>query len=94
VSPIDEQGRPALARGVRLQTDPKNQEPVLLFPEGAIYLNETAYDIVTRCAGQLTAEGIVASLAAEYETNPESLRKDVLDCLRDLVERKLLVFSK
>ena len=94
MSLIDEPARLALARGVRLQTDPKNKQPVLLFPEGAIYLNETAHDIVTRCVGQLSAKGIIASLATAYETDPESLRKDVLDCLRDLLERKLLVLAK
>jgi coenzyme PQQ biosynthesis protein PqqD len=94
VNAIDEQSRPSLARGVRLQTDPKNQEPMLLFPEGAIYLNQTAYDIVSRCAGNLTTQAIIASLAAEYETEADALRDDVLDCLRDLHQRKLVVFSK
>jgi pyrroloquinoline quinone biosynthesis protein D len=94
VNLIDEQARPSLARGVRVQIDPKTQEPMLLFPEGAVYLSETAHAIVTRCAGELTAQAIIDSLAAEYETDGESLRQDVLDCLKDLHQRKLLVFAK
>lgn len=91
---LDEQARPSLARGVRAQLDPRTQEPMLLFPEGAVYLSETAYAIVTRCSGELTTQAIIDSLASEYETDSESLRQDVLDCLRDLHQRKLLVFSK
>ena len=91
---IDEQTRPSLARGVRVQLDPKTREPMLLFPEGAVYLSETAHAIVTRCRGDLTAQGIIDSLAAEYETDSEALRRDVLDCLTDLHQRKLLVFAK
>lgn len=91
---IDEQTRPSLARGVRVQLDPKTREPMLLYPEGAVYLSETAHDIVTRCAEGLTISAIIHSLAAEYEMDGETLRQDVLDCLHDLHQRKLLVFSK
>jgi pyrroloquinoline quinone biosynthesis protein D len=91
---IDEDTHPSLARGVRVQLDPKSQEPMLLFPEGAMYLSETAHAIVTLCAGKLTTRAIIDSLAAEYETDSEALRQDVLDCLGDLHQRKLLVFAK
>lgn len=91
---IDEQARPSLARGVRVQLDPKTEEPMLLFPEGAVYLSETAHAIVTRCSGELTAQAIIESLASEYETDADALRQDVLDCLTDLHQRKLLVFAK
>jgi pyrroloquinoline quinone biosynthesis protein D len=93
VTPLDEQQRPLLARGVRLQIDPKNGEPMLLFPEGALYLSETAHEVVKLCAGKLTTQAIMESLAAEYETSVETLRQDVCDCLRELRVRKLLVFS-
>src|SRR5580704_280841 len=93
VKPIDLQSRPALARGVRLQTDASTGEPVLLFPEGVLHLNPTAHDIVSRCDGQRTTEAIIALLADEYEVASEMLRGDVLDCLHELHQRKLLVFS-
>jgi pyrroloquinoline quinone biosynthesis protein D len=94
VNAIDEQARPALARGVRLSTDPKTNEPMLLFPEGVIYLSQTAHDIVKRCDGQVTTQALLAALADEYDTDVESLRHDVLDCLADLHQRKLLAFCK
>jgi len=93
VKPVDEQQRPLLARGVRLQADPKNGEPMLLFPEGAMYLSETAHEVVKLCAGKLTTQAIVETLAAEYDTSTETLRRDVCDCLRELNARKLLVFQ-
>jgi pyrroloquinoline quinone biosynthesis protein D len=90
----DDQVRPILARGVRLQTDATTGEPVLLFPEGAIYLSPSAHDIVARCDGQTTAAALLAALAEEYEADPETLRRDVWDCLTDLQERKVVVFAK
>jgi pyrroloquinoline quinone biosynthesis protein D len=89
---MDERLRPALARGVRLQIDPQRDEPVLLFPEGVIYLSATAHAIVTHCNGQATAADIISSLAVEYEVELETLRADVLECLTDLYERKVLQF--
>jgi pyrroloquinoline quinone biosynthesis protein D len=93
VKPFDLQSCPALARGVRLQADASTGERVLLFPEGVLHLNPTAHDIVSRCDGQRTAEAIIASLADEYEVAAEILRADVIDCLRELQQRSLVVFS-
>lgn len=89
---LDEQRCPALARGVRLQKDTKTGEPLLLFPEGLLHLSETAQEILIRCDGHKTIANIVSDLAKEYEADSESLRKDVLDCLNDLHQRKLVVF--
>ena len=89
---IDEQARPVLARGVRLQQDPKTSQPVLLFPEGVLYLSATAHDIVKHCDGQTTAAAIISSLGEEYEVEQETLRADVLECLADLGHRRLVLF--
>jgi coenzyme PQQ biosynthesis protein PqqD len=88
---FDDQSRPSLARGVRLQTDAASGEPVLLFPEGLLFLSATANDILARCDGQATIQAIISSLSEEYEVDRETLRKDLLDCLIDLYERKLVV---
>ena len=88
---IDQQSHPALARGVRLQTDAKTGEPMLLYPEGVLYLSSTAYDVISRCDGQRTSAAIISSLAEEYEVDVDTLRSDVLECLADLNQRKLLV---
>ncbi len=94
MSAIDYQSCPALALGVRVQKDAVSGEPVLLFPEGVMFLNATAREIVARCNGQLTVEAIVSALAAEYDVNCDTLRGDVLECLTQLHERKLIAFPR
>jgi pyrroloquinoline quinone biosynthesis protein D len=86
---INGSAQPRLARGVRLQTDPKTGNRVLLFPEGVLELNETAQEIVSRCDGRTVAE-IVQALAEEYDADPKMLDADVRDTLADLQQRKLI----
>ncbi len=93
MSPLTAQSRPALARGVRLRTDPANGEPVLLFPEGVLPLEAATHDIVSRCTGQETLEEIVASLAEEYEADQATLLDDVRECLQELREEMLVTVA-
>ena len=81
--------QPRLARGVRLQTDSKTGNSVLLFPEGVLELNETAQDIVSRCDGRTVGE-IIQTLAQEYDIDPQMLGVDVRETLADLQRRKLI----
>ena len=90
---LDSQTRPALAPRVRLRDDPVTGEPVLLYPEGFLELNETAYAIASLCDGSKTVTELVAALAAEYEAEPAEVEPDVLECLRDLRQRNLVVFQ-
>jgi coenzyme PQQ biosynthesis protein PqqD len=87
---LNEKSCPALARGVRLQTDPKTGEPLLLFPEGVLFLSETAQEILTRCDGRTTLAAVAGLLAEEYEADAREIQQDVLDCVRDLYQRKLI----
>ena len=81
--------QPTLARGVRLQTDSKTGNSVLLFPEGVLELNETAQEIVNRCDGRTVSE-ITQALAEEYNVDLEMLAADVRETLADLQRRKLI----
>ena len=81
--------QPTLARGVRLQTDSKTGNRVLLFPEGVLELNETAQEILTRCDGRTVSE-IVQALAEEYEIDLQMLAADVRETLADLQRRRLI----
>jgi pyrroloquinoline quinone biosynthesis protein D len=81
--------QPRLPRGVRLQTDSKTGNSVLLFPEGVLELNETAQDIVSRCDGRTVGE-IIHALAEEYDIDPQMLGADVRETLGDLQRRKLI----
>jgi len=86
--------RPALAPGVRMQTDRVTGEPVLLYPEGILALNATAHEIVARCDGVATVAAIAHTLAEEYEMDSDALAADVLECLEDLRRRHLIVFAE
>ncbi len=88
---VTPESRPMLAPRVRLQTDPASGEPVLLYPEGILVLNETAHEIVSRCNGADTVSMITDALAAEYEADPEELSKDVVDCLQQLAQRNFII---
>jgi pyrroloquinoline quinone biosynthesis protein D len=92
ISMIDGSAQPKLARGVRLQTDSKTGNSVLLFPEGVLELNETAQEILTRCDGQ-TVNDIIQALAEEYDIAPKMLATDVQETLADLQRRKLIEFT-
>jgi len=81
--------QPTLARGVRLQTDSKTGNNILLFPEGVLELNETAQEILTRCDGRTVSE-IIQALAEEYNVDVEMLAADVRETLADLQRRKLI----
>ena len=86
---ISGSSQPKLARGVRLQMDPKTGNSVLLFPEGVLELNETAQEILTRCDGR-TVSDIVKALADEYSADNEMLAADVRETLANLQQRKLI----
>jgi pyrroloquinoline quinone biosynthesis protein D len=84
--------QPAIARRVRLQIDPVSGDPVLLYPEGLLILNETAHTIVRRCDGVRSIADIIDQLADEYGVNHEALQADVLECLYRLRQRQLMTF--
>jgi pyrroloquinoline quinone biosynthesis protein D len=88
---ISDLARPSLAKGVRLQIDSATSKNVLLYPEGIIELNETAYEILSRCDGPTLGE-IVKALGEEYEVDSNALAADVRDALADLERRKLVEF--
>jgi coenzyme PQQ biosynthesis protein PqqD len=91
---MDQQSRPALARGVRLRNDPITGEPVLLFPEGVLPLDATTHDIISRCSGESTVESIILSMADEYDIDHGTVRRDVCECLEQLRQRMLVAISK
>jgi pyrroloquinoline quinone biosynthesis protein D len=89
---ISDAARPRLAKGVRLQTDSTTGKSVLLFPEGIMELNETAYEILARCDGRTLSE-IVRELAEDYDADVAALAADVRETLAGLQQRKLIEFT-
>ncbi len=71
--------RPRLVEGARLQYDDVRGEHLLLIPEGAVRLNETAAQVLELCDGRSVDE-IAAALSARYEGT------DVTDDVRELLD--------
>jgi pyrroloquinoline quinone biosynthesis protein D len=90
---ITEQSRPALASGTRLSIDRRTGEPVFLYPEGVVELSPTAHAILSHCNGEVTIGEIIAALAAEFESDCQPIREDVIDCLSRLRQRNLIVVT-
>ena len=84
---------PTLWRLARLEHDRVRDKPVLLYPEGVVFLNETGLAILELCNGQRTLGEITESLAARYGAagaEAAGVAADVADFLEDLVRRELV----
>lgn len=79
--------RPALWRLARLDYDAVRKRPVLLYPEGAVLLNETGAAILELVDGARTIADIVALLGQRYGTD---VTADVTEYLSDLARRELI----
>ena len=79
--------RPRLPRSARVQFDDVRRRPVLLYPEGAVFLNETGAAILALCDGRRTVADIAAELGARYQAD---VLADVTAYLERLAERELV----
>jgi pyrroloquinoline quinone biosynthesis protein D len=71
----------------RLEFDRVRQRPVLLYPEGAVLLNDTGAAILELCNGQHTVRQIVSILTERYHTD---VSVDVTEYLSGMAERELV----
>lgn len=78
---------PKLGRMSRLHFDPVRQRPVLLYPEGAVLLNDTGAAILELCNGRNTVGQIVSILTDRYSADVSA---DVTDYLALMAERELI----
>lgn len=78
---------PKLWRMARLQFDPVRQRSVLLYPEGAVLLNETGAAILELCNGSHTVGEIVGILSERYGVDVSA---DVTEYLTSMTNRELI----
>ena len=80
---------PKLATGVRLHNDKVREQHVLLFPEGALVLNETAVEVLALCDGERSLDDVAAVLSERYDG--ADVKDDVSELLDGIGERGLVV---
>jgi pyrroloquinoline quinone biosynthesis protein D len=78
---------PRLWRLARLEYDPVRQKHVLLYPEGAVLLNDTGAAILELCNGTRTVDEIVTILTERYHADVSA---DVNQYLSQMADRELV----
>jgi pyrroloquinoline quinone biosynthesis protein D len=78
---------PTVWRLARIDYDPVRQQSVLLYPEGAVLLNDTGAAILKLCDGQRSITSIAKVLEEQYQCD---VLADVTEYLTQLVERDLI----
>jgi pyrroloquinoline quinone biosynthesis protein D len=78
---------PTLSSKARLKFDQARQKPVLLYPEGLLFLNQTAYKILLLCDGKRKVDDIVTELSKEYSIERVEMEKDIWYFILTLCER-------
>ena len=85
--PLAAETVPRLWKLARLDYDAVRGRPVLLYPEGAVLLNDTGKAILELVDGSRTVGEIAAILSERYGTDVEA---DVAEYLASLAERELI----
>lgn len=91
---VTEPARPTLWRLARIDFDPVRNRPVLLYPEGAVLLNDTGAAILRLLDGRRTVADVVDALAAQYGApDPaarEAIARDVDAYLADMAAKEFV----
>jgi coenzyme PQQ biosynthesis protein PqqD len=94
MAPPTDSSQPRLASGCRwgpTNKTGKDENRVILFPEGAIKLQGTGRLVLERCDGQRTFGEIIAELQKEFgSTDPEKIRGDIGVFLEQLQKKRIV----
>jgi pyrroloquinoline quinone biosynthesis protein D len=86
---IAETCKPALAIGCKWGGT--EEEPLVLFPEGAIRIQGTGLAILALCDGQRTFTDVVEELQRQYfGADPKRIREDAVRFLEQLHEKRIV----
>lgn len=88
--PLSPSARPRLWRLARIGFDRVRQRPVLLYPEGAMFINDTGKAILELCDGNRTLAQISAELSTRYASD---VTVDVMDYLNTMFDRDLVTVA-
>jgi pyrroloquinoline quinone biosynthesis protein D len=85
--PLTPESVPTLWRLARLQFDPVRQQRVLLYPEGAMLLNDTGAAILELCDGRRSIHDISEILKERYQCD---VLADVTEYLSQLEAKEFV----
>ena len=86
---LAETSKPALAVGCKWGGT--EEDPMVLFPEGAIKIQGTGLAILALCDGQRTFAEILEELQRQYfGANPQRIRDDATSFLQQLHEKRIV----
>ena len=89
--PLDNTSQPRLAAGCRWAGE--GEKRTVVFPEGALRLDETARAVLELCDGSRTFEQIVRELERTYDkSDPTTIRRDAARFLERLFQKRLVEF--
>jgi pyrroloquinoline quinone biosynthesis protein D len=90
MTPLADDSRPRLARGVRLKEDEARGGFVLLAPERVLKANGTAVAVLQLCDGERTVAGVVDALAARFAVDRARIDAEVKALLADLAAKRMV----
>ncbi|HVJ40263.1 MAG TPA: pyrroloquinoline quinone biosynthesis peptide chaperone PqqD [Dongiaceae bacterium] len=88
---IPETARPRLSPGVKLQFDKTREQWILQAPERVFVLDETAYEIVLRCTGDVSLQALIEDLSRAFDADAAEIAGDVEALLAGLMEKRVVV---
>ncbi len=89
MAPPTETSQPRLATGCRWGGTEENR--MILYPEGALKLQNTGRQVLERCDGQRTFGEILTELQKEFDkTEPEKIRTDISMFLEQLQKKRIV----
>ncbi|HWZ79643.1 MAG TPA: pyrroloquinoline quinone biosynthesis peptide chaperone PqqD [Candidatus Sulfotelmatobacter sp.] len=89
MAPPTETSQPRLATGCRWGGT--EEDRMILYPEGALKLQNTGRQVLERCDGQRTFGEILTELQKEFDkTDPEKIRTDISMFLEQLQKKRIV----
>lgn len=79
---------PRLASGVRVHRDQVRERDVLLYPEGALVLNDTASAVLSLVDGERSIDEIAEQLGERY--GGADVRSDVAELVQQVADEGLM----
>ena len=88
---MDAAAVPRFARGARLREDAARGRWVVLAPERAFVPDDTALEVLKLVDGARSVAAIADALAERFAAPREVIQADIIEMLRDLAERGVVV---